>query len=63
MNTPGAPIALSMFSTDPSDPLNDLRMSERSRPLYEHVKRFIAETVEPMLMTRAGLGPAAARRN
>lgn len=28
--------------------LNDLRMSEKARPLYEHVKRFIAETVEPM---------------
>ncbi|PKP80450.1 MAG: acyl-CoA dehydrogenase [Alphaproteobacteria bacterium HGW-Alphaproteobacteria-18] len=28
--------------------LNDLRMSEAARPLYEHVKRFIAETVEPM---------------
>lgn len=28
--------------------LNDLRMSESARPLYEHVKRFIAETVEPM---------------
>ncbi|NBS95774.1 MAG: acyl-CoA dehydrogenase [Betaproteobacteria bacterium] len=33
---------------DPSDPLNDLRMSEKSRPLYEHVKRFIVETVNPM---------------
>ncbi len=28
--------------------LNDLRMSEAARPLYEHVKRFIAETVNPM---------------
>ncbi len=28
--------------------LNDLRMSEAARPLYEHVKRFIAETVVPM---------------
>ena len=38
----------SAFSLDPSDPLNDLRMSEKSRPLYEHVKRFIIETVNPM---------------
>ena len=38
----------SAFSLDPSDPLNDLRMSEKSRPLYEHVKRFIVETVNPM---------------
>ena len=28
--------------------LNDLRMSEEARPLYEHVKTFIKETVEPM---------------
>jgi acyl-CoA dehydrogenase len=56
MNTPGAPITLSMFSTDPSDPLNDLRMSERSRPLYEHVKRFIATTVNPMAEKYEALG-------
>ena len=30
------------------DELNDLRMSEGARPLYEHVKRFIAEHVAPM---------------
>jgi acyl-CoA dehydrogenase len=28
--------------------LNDLRMSEAARPLYEHVRRFIAEIVNPM---------------
>ncbi len=39
---------VSAFSLDPSDPLNDLRMSDKSRPLYEHVKRFIVETVNPM---------------
>ena len=33
---------------DAYEELNDLRMSEGARPLYEHVKRFIAETVEPM---------------
>lgn len=33
---------------DALEELNDLRMSEGARPLYEHVKRFIAETVEPM---------------
>ena len=42
MNAPDTPTTLSMFSMDPSDPLNDLRMSEGARPLYEHVKRFIA---------------------
>ena len=45
MNASGATPTFSMFSMDPSDPLNDLRMSERVRPLYEHVKRFIVEHV------------------
>ena len=40
--------AASAFVLDPSDELHDLRMSEKSRPLYEHVKRFIKETVDPM---------------
>jgi acyl-CoA dehydrogenase len=36
-------------SMDAMAELNDLRMSEEAKPLYEHVKRFIAEeTVEPM---------------
>ncbi len=56
MNEPGAPIALSMFAMDPSDPLNDLRMSERARPLYEHVKRFIQQTVDPMAAKYEALG-------
>ena len=36
------------FGFNPNDDLNDLRMSEASAPLYEHVKRFIKEIVEPM---------------
>jgi len=40
--------ATSMFGLDPNDPLNDLRMSDKAMPLYTHVKRFIAETVQPM---------------
>ena len=36
------------YSLNPSDELNDLRMSEQVYPLYEHVKKFIRETVEPM---------------
>jgi acyl-CoA dehydrogenase len=43
-NTPGA----SGFGFNPTDELNDLRMSQKSMPLYEHVKRFVAETVDPM---------------
>src|SRR5215831_20376383 len=36
------------YSLNPGDELNDLRMSDQVRPLYEHVKKFIRETVEPM---------------
>ena len=56
MNAPGAPITQSMFAMDPCDPLNDLRMSEGARPLYEHVKRFIEQTVDPMAAKYDALG-------
>src|SRR3984885_2222828 len=36
------------YSLSPEDELNDLRMSEQVRPLFDHVRRFIAKTVEPM---------------
>ena len=36
--------------------LNDLRMSESVRPLYEHVKKFIEETVNPMSVEFHKLG-------
>src|SRR5260221_2868432 len=36
------------YSLNPEDELNDLRMSEQVRPLYDHVKKFIRETVDPM---------------
>ena len=32
----------------PVSELNNLNMSEAARPLYEHVKKFIAEVVDPM---------------
>jgi len=54
MSKPSA--AASAFNLDPSDPLNDLRMSEKARPLYEHVKRFIAEVVNPMAEQYEKLG-------
>ncbi|MEY4255777.1 MAG: hypothetical protein RLZZ141_1004 [Pseudomonadota bacterium] len=44
------------FGFNPNDDLNDLRMSEASAPLYEHVKRFIAETVTPMQVEFQKLG-------
>jgi len=36
------------FGLNPQDELNDLRMSAKAVPLLDHVKRFIAETVNPM---------------
>ncbi len=46
----------SAFGFNPTDELNDLRMSEKAMPLYEHVKRFIKETVEPMSVEFHKLG-------
>ena len=51
-----APLSSSSFGFNPTDELNDLRMSAKAMPLYEHVKRFIAETVEPMSVKFAALG-------
>ncbi|MEO7853806.1 MAG: acyl-CoA dehydrogenase family protein [Rubrivivax sp.] len=48
--------AASAFALNPNDVLNDLRMSDKAMPLYEHVKRFIVETVEPMSVKYAALG-------
>src|SRR5882672_8295002 len=39
---------MTSYTLNPEDELNDLRMSEQVRPLYDHVKKFIRETVEPM---------------
>ena len=36
------------YNLNPGEELNDLRMSDEVRPLYEHVKKFIRETVDPM---------------
>ncbi len=44
------------YDLNPSDALNDLRMSEKTLPLFEHVKKFIAETVEPMTVEYMRLG-------
>lgn len=50
------------FGLNPQDELNDLRMSEKALPLLEHVKRFIAETVEPMSVEFHKLGEGRADR-
>ena len=39
---------MTSYSLNPEDELNDLRMSEQVRPLYDHVRKFIRETVDPM---------------
>src|SRR6476620_8365681 len=44
------------YTLNPEDELNDLRMSEKVRPLYDHVKQFIRETVEPMSVEFYRLG-------
>ncbi len=44
------------FGLNPTDELNDLRMSAKALPLLEHVKRFIAETVDPMSVEFERLG-------
>ncbi len=39
---------MTSYGLSPDDELNDLRMSEQVRPLFDHVKKFIREVVEPM---------------
>lgn len=39
---------LSGFGFNPRDPLNDLRMSEAAIPLYEKVRSFVRDIVDPM---------------
>jgi acyl-CoA dehydrogenase len=39
---------ITTYNLNPDDELNDLRMSDKVRPLFDHVKKFIRETVEPM---------------
>ena len=39
---------MTSYTLSPEDELNDLRMSEQVRPLYDHVRQFIRDTVDPM---------------
>ena len=41
---------------DPSNELNNLAMSDEARPLYDHVKQFIADVVDPMYEEFTRLG-------
>ena len=62
MNTHTPPPARTAFGLDPHDDLNDLRMSEKATPLYEHVKRFVRDTVAPMSEKFHALGEGRADR-
>ena len=43
-------------SGEMNDDLFDLRMSDDARPLYDHVKKFIADVVDPMSVKFHELG-------
>ena len=43
-------------SSEMNDDLFDLRMSDEARPLYDHVKKFIADVVDPMSVKFHELG-------
>jgi acyl-CoA dehydrogenase len=50
------------FGSNPQDDLHDLRMSEKSMPLLEQVKRFVADVVDPMSEKFFALGEGRADR-
>jgi acyl-CoA dehydrogenase len=52
----------SLFTLNPSDELNDLRMSPKALPLLQAVKAFISEVVEPMSERFHKLGEGRADR-
>ena len=50
------------YDLNPGVEPNDLRMSEKAQPLYDHVRKFIAETVEPMTVEYMRLGEGKTNR-
>jgi len=44
------------YTLNPGDELNDLRMSDHAKSLYEHVKKFIRESVDPITPEYINLG-------
>ena len=62
MNTITPTPTKAIFGLDPHDDLNDLRMSDKATPLYEHVNRFVRETVAPMSEKFHKLGEGRADR-
>ena len=51
------------FGFNPTDELNDLRMSKESQPLFDAVKKHIAENVEPIAEEFYRLGEEQKRTN
>ena len=51
-----------MAGLESTDAMNDLRMSEGARPLFEKVKAFVRDEVEPITMRFFQLGEARAER-
>ena len=54
--------ASNFYGLNPADPLNDLRMSEKARPLFDHVLKFLKETVEPAQVEYYALGAKRTER-
>ncbi len=54
--------ASSFYGLNPTDPLNDLRMSEQARPLFDHVLKFLRDTVEPAQVEYYALGAKRTER-
>jgi acyl-CoA dehydrogenase len=62
MTSPNPNAAATSFGFDPNDVLNDLRMSDKAVPLYQHVKKFIRDVVDPMSVKYDALGANRADR-
>ena len=50
------PVRRTTYGLNPGDELHDLRMSEGVQPLYDHVRNFIKQTVDPMAAEFIRLG-------
>ncbi len=44
------------YGFNPNDEMNDLRMSDKAKPLMDHVMKFLKETVAPMQVEFEALG-------
>jgi acyl-CoA dehydrogenase len=56
MGADGRDRAISNFGLSPQDALNDLRMSDKALPLYNQLKAFVRDVVDPMSVEFHRLG-------